>query len=74
MTTEFVLILGLYAFLLLGAFLGDRGPISTFKKSAPRLAAKIERDISVGKEFKDGTKGDVSIITWKNPNPGGDNP
>ena len=67
MTTEFVLLLGLYAFILLGAFLGERGPIQTFNKSAPRLAAKMERDISVGKGFKDKSKGRSPTVTWLNP-------
>jgi len=68
MTTEFVLLLGLYAFILLGALLGERGPISTFNKSAPRLAAKMERDISVGKQFIHAAQGGPTI-QWKNPDP-----
>ncbi|MEQ1663883.1 MAG: hypothetical protein ABL927_00745 [Bdellovibrionales bacterium] len=66
MTTEFVLILGLYAFILLGAFVGDNGPASTFKSSAPRFAAMLERDISVGKDFK---RKDTqqSQIEWADP-------
>jgi hypothetical protein len=66
MTTEFVLILGLYAFILLGAFLGDRGPIATFKGSAPRLAAKVERDIAVGKNFTNKKDGRPTIF-WQSP-------
>jgi hypothetical protein len=69
-TTELILILGLYAFILLGAFLGERGPIATFKQSAPRLAAKIEKDISVGKSFKNGADGRASV-TWQDPDPKG---
>jgi hypothetical protein len=68
-TTEFVLILGLYAFILLGAFLGDRGPVSTFKQSTPRFAAKLERDLAVGsgpKGFKDRVTGGPTVM-WKNP-------
>lgn len=68
MTTEFVLILGLYAFILLGAFLGDGGPIRTFRGSAPRFAAKLERDISVGKQFQNKSKNEKTIY-WKDPNP-----
>lgn len=67
MSTEFVLLLGLYAFILLGAFLGDRGPIATFQKSTPRLAAIVERDISIGKEFKDGRNSGESVLQWKDP-------
>ncbi len=51
MTTELVLILGLYAFILMGVFFGDMGPIATFNKSAPRLAARIERNVTIGKGF-----------------------
>lgn len=68
MTIEFVLILGLYGFILIGAFLGENGPIQTFKSAAPRLAAKIEKDISVGKKFKNGvTQSGGSTITWVDP-------
>ncbi len=66
MTTELILILGLYAFILLGAFLGPRGPIATFKQSAPRLAAKIEKDISVGKNFNDAVRGGPTV-PWQDP-------
>lgn len=52
MTVELVLLLGIYVFIVLGAFLGDLGPIETFKKSAPRLAARIERNISTGDGFR----------------------
>lgn len=65
MTTELVLLLGIYAFLLLGAFLGDLGPIETFKKSAPRLGARIERNISVGDGFRSSKGG--SPLNWVKP-------
>lgn len=52
MTTELVLLLGLYAFILLGVFLGDSGPLATFKQSAPRLAARIERNVATGRGFR----------------------
>ncbi|MCB0350133.1 MAG: hypothetical protein KDD38_03050 [Bdellovibrionales bacterium] len=68
MTTEFVLILGLYAFILLGVFLGDRGPIATFHGSAPRFAAKLERDIAVGKTFTKKSTG-TPTIEWRDPKP-----
>lgn len=65
MTTELVLLLGLYAFLLLGAFLGDLGPIETFKKSAPRLGARVERNISIGDGFRQSTDG--KGVNWIKP-------
>lgn len=68
MTTELVLLLGIYAFLLLGAFLGDLGPIETFKKSAPRLAARVERNISVGDGFRQSKDG--SGVNWIKPEGG----
>lgn len=69
MTVELVLLLGLYAFLLLGAFLGDGGPIETFKRSAPRLAARVERNISVGDGFR--TSKDNKGVSWIKPAVGG---
>ncbi len=62
MTTEFVLLLGLYAFILLGAFLGDKGPVATFKSAGPRLAAKVEKDVSVGKGFRDASNNSVMFL------------
>ncbi len=67
MTTEFVLLLGLFAFILLGALVGNRGPVKTFQASAPRLAAKIERDISVGHKFNRADTGEPTIM-WHDPN------
>lgn len=51
MSTEFILLLSIYAFVMIGVFLGENGPIATFRHSAPRLAGKIERDISIGYQF-----------------------
>lgn len=69
MTTEFVLLLGLYAFLLIGAFLGDRGPGATIKQAAPRLGAKIEHSIAIGngpEGFKRRQTGDTTAY-WEDP-------
>lgn len=52
MTTELVLLLTVYAYIVLGIFFGDFGPLEVFKKSGPRLGARIERNISIGYEFK----------------------
>lgn len=67
MTTEFVLLLGLYAFILLGAFLGEKGPIATFKSAGPRMAAKLEREISIGKDFKSGVSGTSAMYLDPGP-------
>lgn len=64
MTTELVLLLGIFAFIVMGVFLGDAGPLATFKNSGPRLGARIERNMTIGRDFKaaDGTKAE-----WQSP-------
>ena len=65
MTTELVLLLGMFAFILGGAFLGDNGPRRVFERSAPRLGAHIERQITIGHRFRF-RNGDS--IRWVRPN------
>ncbi len=71
MTTEFVLLLGLYAFIVIGAFLGDKGPMATFKKAGPRFAAKVERDTAVGWAFQDKIKNNGKTLLWSAPEDNG---
>lgn len=66
MSTEFILLLSIYAFLLLGVFLGNKGPIATFHQSVPKLAATIERDISIGYQFKRQTE-NKRVPGWEKP-------
>lgn len=61
MTTELVLLLGIFAFIVGGLFFGERGPIQVFEKSGPRLAARIEKHVTVGREFKQ--KGEINQWT-----------
>jgi hypothetical protein len=70
MTTELVLLLSIFAFLIFGAFMGDLGPIATFRKSGPKLGARIERNISTGDGFRD-SLADGKGISWKGPQSGG---
>jgi hypothetical protein len=51
-TTELVLLLGLFAFLVGPVFFGEKGPIQVFGRSGPRLAARIEKHLTIGREFK----------------------
>lgn len=51
MTIEYILLFGLFAFILVGAFSGNKGPVNVFKDSAPRLGARMEQHISVGHSF-----------------------
>lgn len=52
MTTELVLLLGLFAFITGGVFFGPKGPRAVFNKSGPRLAARIEHHLQTGRTFK----------------------
>lgn len=52
MTTELVLLIGLFAFLVGPVFFGEKGPIQVFGRSGPRLAARIEKHLTVGREYK----------------------
>ena len=65
MTVELILVLIIWATILLGVFFGDNGPIETFKKSGPRLAARIEKNLATGRQF---TRGDRNTkIEWQQP-------
>ena len=65
MTTELVLLLGLFVFILGGAFLGDKGPRKVFEDAAPRLGARIEQQITIGNRFPwKGSRG----VPWARPN------
>lgn len=64
MTTELVLLLGLFVFILGGAFLGDKGPRKVFENAAPRLGARVERNITFGHKHR--WKGAPS--PWRKPN------
>ncbi len=51
MTTEVVLLLGIFVFLVGGLFFGEKGPIKVYEKSGPRLAARIEKQLTIGRQF-----------------------
>lgn len=64
MTTELVLLLSIFAFILMGVFLGDMGPLETFKSSGPRLGARVERNIAIGYKFQ---SADGKKAQWRSP-------
>jgi hypothetical protein len=64
MTTELVLLLAIFAFIVGGLFFGEKGPIKVFERSGPRLAARIERQITIGRDFK--VQGN-SYQLWQKP-------
>lgn len=51
MFVEYILLLGLFAFIFMGAFTGEKGPMSVFKNSAPRLGARVEKQLATGQAF-----------------------
>jgi hypothetical protein len=64
MTTEFVLLLGLFAFITMGALMGKNGPGAAFQKSGPRLGARLEQQLSTGRGFK---VGQGAVLNWTKP-------
>jgi hypothetical protein len=64
MTTELVLLLGLFAFILAGGFFGEKGPFKVFEKSGPRLGARLEQQITIGRGFKVQGGG---VRAWEKP-------
>jgi hypothetical protein len=52
MTTEVVLLLAIFVFVTAGAFFGEKGPFQVFERSAPRLGARLEKQIATGRDFK----------------------
>lgn len=64
MTTELVLLLGLFVFILGGAFLGDKGPRKVFEDAGPRLGARVEQNITIGHRvpFENGAP-----VGWRRP-------
>ena len=75
MTTELVLLLALYAFVLGGALFGENGPKATFESAAPRLAARLEEHIATGSGFtEDPKEAGRPAPRWRKPGanpPGG---
>ena len=68
MTTELVLLLTLSVFVSLGAFTGNNGPVKVFENSGPRLGARLEQNIAIGKTFKvRSDTGSQDAVTWHAP-------
>jgi hypothetical protein len=63
-TTELILLLGLFGFILGGAFMGDKGPRKVFSQAAPKLGARVEQNISFGHRFR---FRNGSSVEWAKP-------
>ena len=64
MTVELILLLALSVFLILGTMVKDFGDKGFFPTSAPRLAARIERNLTTGDGFIDSSGNGTK---WSNP-------
>lgn len=51
MTTELVLLLAVFAFILGGVFFSEKGPLAVFQNSGPRMGARLEQQLTIGREF-----------------------
>jgi Flp pilus assembly pilin Flp len=52
MTTEYILLLCLFAFIVMGTFVGrNTGIEATFQKAGPRLGARVEKQLETGRGF-----------------------
>lgn len=65
MTTEFILLFGMFAFILIGIYLGDSGPRNVFFNSAPRLGARVEAHLTTGRGFV--APGTGAKVRWQRP-------
>lgn len=63
MTVELVILLSFVAMILGGIFTGDNGLYGSFSESAPKLGARLEKQIETGAGFNDNTP----TITWEKP-------
>lgn len=60
---EYMLLLLVSIFLLIGSFANGKGPVEMFRQSGPVAAAHIEQRIIVGSGFF--SRGDGREIAWQ---------
>jgi hypothetical protein len=61
MTVEYILLLALFSFILLGALVS--GPQKSFDQAAPRLGARVEGHLTTGDGFT--VDGGAEQVKWK---------
>lgn len=49
MTLEYVLLLALFAYFMLGTLI--KGPLNSFENAGPKLGARIEKQLATGEPF-----------------------
>jgi hypothetical protein len=63
MTVEYVLIVSLFVFLVMGALTST--PLKSFDKAGPKLGARVEKHLSTGDGFGPSQGGQVSEQKWQ---------
>jgi hypothetical protein len=63
MTVEYVLLLALFVFLVMGALTST--PQLSFENAGPKLGARVEKQLMTGDGFGKSTGGGVAPIDWK---------
>jgi len=64
MTLE-AIIVAIFGVLILGIFLGPNSIMVTFDEATPRLAARVERNVTTGFRFYDPEKGGSRSPGWQ---------
>jgi hypothetical protein len=63
MTVEYVLLLSLFVFLVMGALVGT--PMNTFEKAGPRLGARVEKHLATGNGFGTVNGSSTAPLKWE---------
>jgi hypothetical protein len=63
MTVEYVLLLSLFVFLVMGSLVS--GPQKSFDNAAPKLGARVEKHLITGDGFGSSKGNGVTPIQWK---------
>lgn len=69
MTTELVLLLCVFAFVLSTAIFGEKGPFRVLADTSPRLGARLEQNIAIGHSFnvRDDNSNGGAPTSWHHP-------
>lgn len=63
MSVEYILLLALFVFLLMGALI--MGPQNSFTKAGPRLGARVEKHLMTGYGFGKSSGGGIAPLRWE---------
>ncbi len=63
MSVEYILLLALFVFLMMGALIG--GPENSFTKAGPRLGARVEKHLITGYGFGKSSGSGASPLRWE---------